>query len=362
MATPISGQRRSLLASNARIQAPWVKVTIGSYTFGVYSRTNRRAKDPKTGFYTAYNVQYPNYIQSLSITKINGQVNQYTLSISYPVRDTDDPNFFEKVFSSVSDTRKIVFSYGDSSMPTYCYKEEEAIITKVTQGFSLSSSVITYQVSATSSAALCYSGCYNFVFDATKRKPSDIIKMIFADSRYGLQGTFTGMNSSNINQLVDGSDKAIVIDPKYNISVLDYITYLVSCMVPASNTETGRSTDIYILTLHDETTYDRAYSDRLVLESGEVTGPYFKVTRVSYVKEHSDAYELDIGYNTSTIVTNFSIDNNENYSLYYDYQKELQPDSYTKRLNNKGQLEDVFAPTISSKNDRFETSKEDVTW
>ena len=115
----IPSERRSLLSSQARVQAPFIKVTIGSYTFGVFSRKfSRNIKSDnkdQQGFYTSWNIQYPNYVQRLQITKINGQVNQYTLSINYPVRHTDDPNFFEKVFSAVSKTRKIVFSYGDSS-------------------------------------------------------------------------------------------------------------------------------------------------------------------------------------------------------------------------------------------------------
>lgn len=105
-------------------------------------------------YYTKFNVQYPNYIQSLDITKINGQVNQYSLSISYPVTQIDDPNFFEKVFSSVSKTRKIVFSYGDMSMPTYIYRDEEAIITKIKTQFDLQGGAIKYVVEAVSSAAL----------------------------------------------------------------------------------------------------------------------------------------------------------------------------------------------------------------
>ena len=124
-------EKRSLLSSQARIQAPWVKVTIGDYSFGVFEASTKKIQKNHNEFYTNYNLKYPNYIQSLSIVKINGQVNQYTLSIIYPVKPGDDPNFFEKVFSSASSTRKIVFSYGDSSMPSYVYKDEEAIITKI---------------------------------------------------------------------------------------------------------------------------------------------------------------------------------------------------------------------------------------
>ena len=147
-------ERRSLLSSGARVQVPWIKVTIGNYTFGVYSRVGVEKKNDNDFYQSTYHVQYPNFVQSLDITKINGQVNQYTLALSYPVTQTDDPNFFEKVFSSVSKTRKIVFSYGDMSMPTYIYREEEAIITKIQTQFDLRSGVINYTVNAVSSAAL----------------------------------------------------------------------------------------------------------------------------------------------------------------------------------------------------------------
>jgi hypothetical protein len=119
---------------------------------------------------------YPNYIQSLDITKINGQVNRYTLNITYPITDKDDPNFFEKVFSSVSGTREIIFSYGDTAMPTYVYRNEKAIITNVSQTFDLQSSSIKYVVKAVSGAALGTTSCLTFVSDGTARKPSDIIK------------------------------------------------------------------------------------------------------------------------------------------------------------------------------------------
>jgi hypothetical protein len=152
-------ERLSLLSSSARIQAPWIKVSIGNYTFGVFSKTESKAKDDEGFYYTQASVQYPNFIQRLEITKINGQVNQYTLSLIYPVTQTSDPNFFEKVLSSVSKTRKIVFSYGDMSMPAYIYRNEEAIITKVKQNFNIKSGgEINYTISAVSSAALNSAG------------------------------------------------------------------------------------------------------------------------------------------------------------------------------------------------------------
>ena len=350
-------ERRSLLSSGARVQVPWIKVTIGNYTFGVYSRVGVEKKNDNDFYQSTYHVQYPNFVQSLDITKINGQVNQYTLSLSYPVTQTDDPNFFEKVFSSVSKTRKIVFSYGDMSMPTYIYREEEALITKIQTQFDLRSGVINYTVNAVSSAAL--NAGSNWTFQGGNFRPSERIKEIFNNSKYGLQKLFTGMNKSNIDYLIPSDDKQVSIEPKRNISALDYITYLVSCMIPGSfTTPQLAATDIYVLTMHDDTTFDDEYRDTLVEH-----GSYFKIERVSYKTNKSDAMQIDIGFgNTGTIVTAFSVSDDENYSLLYDYNDTLEVSPYVKRLDNNGNWIDVWSPGISSSNNYFTTRPSDITW
>lgn len=350
-------ERRSLLSPAARVQVPWVKVTIGSYTFGVYSKQKISKKDDESFYYTEFNIQYPNYIQSLDITKINGQVNQYTLSITYPVTSVDDPNFFEKVFSSVSKTRKIIFSYGDMSMPTYIYRDEEAIITKIRTNFNLQSGTIGYTIDAVSSAALNAGG--SWTFPGGMCKPSDRIKEIFYNNKYGLQLLFTGMNRGNVDSLIPADDKEVYVESKRNISAIDYITYLVSCMLPAGFTKPQHTaTDIYILTMHDDTTFDDEYRD-----SSVESGSYFKVERVSYKTNKSDAFQIDIGFgNTGTIVTAFSISDDENYSLLYDYADKLETDQYVRRLDNDGNWTTVWAPTITSKNNNFITKSSDITW
>lgn len=350
-------ERRSLLSSGARVQVPWIKVTIGNYTFGVYSRVGIEKKNDNDFYQSTYHVQYPNFVQSLDITKINGQVNQYTLSLSYPVTQTDDPNFFEKVFSSVSKTRKIIFSYGDMSMPTYIYREEEALITKIQTQFDLKSGVINYTVNAVSSAAL--NAGSNWVFQGGNFRPSERIKEIFNNAKYGLQKLFTGMNKSNIDYLIPSDDKQVSIEPKRNISALDYIIYLVSCMIPSSfTTPQHAATDMYVLTMHDDTTFDDEYRDTLVEH-----GSYFKIERVSYKTNKSDAMQIDIGFgNTGTIVTAFSVSDDENYSLLYDYNDTLEVSPYVKRLDNNGNWIDVWSPGISSSNNYFTTRPSDITW
>ena len=358
MAFDTTSGKYYLLSSQARVQVPYIKVTIGKYVFGVFSKESKNENNLKQ-----FEIEYPNYIQSLNVTKINGKVNQYTLAIKYPVTQFDDPNFFEKVFSSVSNTRKIVFSYGDTSMPNFLYREEEAMITKISQTFDIVNSIISYTVSAISSSTLAQSGSYTFINNKPV-KPSDEIKRLFKDTRFGLRDLFTGMTEKNLDKFIAGDDAFVTISSKTNISVLDYITYLVGCMIPASgNINTNISKDIYILTIHDDTVYDKLFQNHDMLDGEEITGPYFKVTKTSYAQARTDAYTIDIGYNTSTIVTSFSLENQENYSLYYDYQQKLSNNNkYTRRINDQGLWEDVFAPATTSNNTTYKTRPEDIQW
>jgi hypothetical protein len=341
----------ALLGNTSRVETPYIKVIIGDYTFGVYQKTKGRLKDEK-GFYEAAKIVYPNYIKSLNITKINGEVNQYTLSIVYPITPEDDPNFFEKVFSSVSNTRKIVFSYGDMALPTFIYKNEEALITEVKTSFNIQNSIISYTVSAVSSAALLKSGCYTFITPGYV-KPSDEIKKLLANKDYGLRDIFYGMNNTSLvasKGLIAGDDKKVKIESKTNISVLDYLAYLVSCMVPASSDASSlQQQDIYILTIVDDTT-------------GEFGGPYFKVTKTTSDIEQSTAYDIDIGYPTANIVTSFNIDNNENYSIFYEWQKQLNDKNYVYRISADGNETLEYAPIVSSRNSLYKTNVSDKTW
>lgn len=349
--------RRSLLSSQARVQVPWVNVTLGKYTFGVRNKRHASMQKNADGFYVkGVNTKYfPDFITGMSVKKINGRVNTYTLNISYPVTQFDDPNFFEKVLSSISKTRQIAFSYGDATQPNYVYKDQTAIITKVTSSFNLQGSSIQYTITAVSNGILAESGSYTF--EKRKGKPSQIIKQMFLNTTYGLQALFTGMGPDNLDLLIAGDDAEVEIHAKANVSALQYITYLASCMLPAGSTKVDISKDIYILTVHDQSVYDTLYNDNQAHG-----GPYFKITKTGYGQEHSDAYVVDVGYNTSTIVTNFQVDKNENYSIFYDYQAQLTQEKYVKKLNQKGQWEQVYMPPSTSFNQHYETRAEDISW
>lgn len=344
---------RKLLSSQARIQVPWVKVTIGDYTFGVFDEQTKSWGQDKAGFYQPFNIQFPQYIQQLEVQKINGQVNRYTLNIKYPITQHDDPNFFEKVFSSVSRTRKIIFTYGDAENPAYVYKDEEAIITKISQTFNLQSSSIDYTVSAVSSAALQTDGTITVFGTGKKVRPSEEIKKLFKSNK-SLQNTFTGMSVSDLDTLIESGDMMVEVETKRNISAIDYINYLAGCMIPEGS-QAGLSKEIYIMTIYDDsiTSADSTMSKK---------GPYFKVSKVSTVMDRDDAYEIDIGINTSTIVRSFTIENNENYSIYYDYQEKAHPEDYVRRINNDGLWEDVYAPTKMMRQNSYNIEATDKVW
>lgn len=340
-----------LLSNNNLVETPFIKVVIGDYTFGVYDSVSDVGFDVN-GVYKLNRVKYPNYIKSLSITKINGQVNKYTLKLEYTVTEVDDPNFFEKVFSSVSATRKIVFSYGDFSTPTYTYKDEEAIIIDVKSDFEIASSKISYTVSAVSSGALLDVGSYTFM--GRYDQPSNVIKELLYDAEndgYGLLNVFPGMrNEEIVNQLglIPSNDIVQHIETKTNISVLSYLTYLITLMTSTNGSNLIKP-NVYNMIIMDDT-------------SGVLGGTYFKIVQCDSTVEQSDAYELDIGFPSRNAVLEYHIDNNESYSIFYDYQTQLNSEEYVTRIDERGNIVEEYAPVLSSGTSEYTTHETQRTW
>ena len=340
----------SLISNTSRVEAPFIRVKIGGYTFGVYEE--RETTIGNNGMYKNVSAKYPNFVQSLEIKKINGTVNQYTLGISYPVAYNDDPNFFEKLFSSISQTRLISIDYGDFSLPEYIYKEEEAIITDVSTSFNMQNTVINYTIKATSTASLTLSGCYTLGNVVTK--PSDEIKRVLYDPEYHLVDVFVGMKDRSLVEqsgLIASDDKIVHIPTCTNISVLDYIALLVSYMTPAGSPGTSAiKSNVYSLTTMEDT-------------SGVYGGPYFMVQKIQSSTNTLNklcTYEIDIGYQTANIVTSFSLKNSSNWSIYYNYNNSLGNSDYIKRINSNGELDYEFSPLITGT--RFDLNESDKSW
>lgn len=341
----------SLLTSTSRVEAPFIKVKIGDYTFGVYEERGHGTNS--SGFYRNISTKYPNYIQSLDVKKINGTLNQYTINIKYPVTANSDPNFFEKLFSRISNTRLISIDYGDFMVPDYIYREEEAIVTDIKTQFDIKSSVIDYTISATSTATLSLSGCYNF--GGIDAKPSDEIKRILRqNTNYHLLDVFTGMKDEKLVEqegFIAGDDKVVHIPTCTNISALNYISILVSYMSSTgTSSESTIKPSVYSLTTYEDT-------------SGVYGGPYFKVQKIQTsenVLTSLCTYEIDIGFPTANIVTNFTLKNNDNWSVLFDYNESLDNSDYVKRINSKGEIEYEYSPLITGS--KYDVTEADKSW
>lgn len=341
-----------LLGTTSRVAVPFVKVTIGNFVFGSYDKTSSGPHFDEHGVYTLNKIKFPNYIQSLQIQKINGTVNKYTLVLHYAITEQDDPNFFEKVFSSVSETRKIEFTYGDATVPSYVFRNEEAIILDVKKRFNIPSSVIQYTVKAVSKGLLS-NAAGGLRFDATYDKPSNVIKqLLYSRTELGLLEVFPGMrNRAVVEQegLILSDDVKVKIEPKLNISALDYLLYLVSIMRETTSTNTNIKQTFYNLVVNDDT-------------SGKFDGVYFKIIKTDSNKDISTAYDIDIGIMSKDIITSFEIENDDTYSILYKYNSEINGAQYVQRINDRGEIEEVFAPVISSGTAEGVTTEADKDW
>jgi len=341
----------NLISQSTYVSTPFISVMIGNYKFGIIEKSTGITVEGNN-VYKDTRVTYPNYLKSLEITKINGQVNKYTLKLEYTVTDRSDPNFFEKVFSSVSDSRKIVFSYGDYSAPTYMYKDEEAIILNIKSDFDIASSKIIYTVNAVSTGILSNVGTYSF--DGMEDKPSNIIRDLLwgeSSAAYGLLEIFPGMRDRKRVEdlgLLPNNDVVKHIEAKTNITIFNYLSYLID-MMASSNTDEFSKDNLYVLVVCDDT-------------SGILDGTYFKINQCDRRVEHSEAYELDIGFPSQNAVIDFHIDNDESYAIYYKYQQQLNDEQYVQRISPSGEIIEDYAPIISSGTPEHETHESQKSW
>lgn len=343
----------NILSNTTRVETPFIIVDIAGYTFGGYSKAVKEDITNKNLF-RSIGIQYPNYMQSLTVDKVNGTVNTYTIVMKYPITQFDDPNLIEKVLSKVSSTRTLKISYGDLSAPNYIYKNEVCLITKVTSNIDVNSSVITYNISCVSQALTLTAG--TLTEEKRIAKPSDIIKEILYNNKGGILDIFHGMRDKDLVEskgLIASDDQIVSIEAKKHISVLEYIKYLISCMRSINDTSKSvQKTGAYTLVIQDDT-------------KGIFTGPYFKIVKVTDSVQNInslDTYEIDIGYLTQNVVTSFTIDDNETYSILYNYSKNIKQSEYVYRIDDDGNIEYLFSPAISNSQQLMRTTESDKTW
>lgn len=291
-------------------------------------------------------------MNSLVVNKVNGEVNTYQLKMTYQIKQGDDPNLIDNILSSISDTRTMKISYGDWCSPGNIYKEEEVLITNVKSNIEFASSRISYDIAAVSKALNLMSQCFNW--PGAYDKPSNILLSMINNPSYGIQKNFTGMQNKQkalAKQLIATDDKAVKIEAKNNTSVYDYLNYLVSCMVP-SDTSGTTGNSYYALSVVDD-------------NKNEMGGSYFKVSRIGdsdSAYDGKDSYELDIGYPGNNFITNFTINDNETWSILFDSSNTSQKNDFTYTYNNLGELVKSDSPSITRSRDLLQTTAADKAW
>lgn len=335
----------SLLSYPSLVETPFVIVTIGNYTFGTYTKEKINSQTVR--------VDYPNYITSLDIVKVNGSVNTYTIGLTYQIEAGNNPNLLDEIFSSVG-YGKIKLTYGDWSSPTFIYKEEEALITKITSNVDFSSGRILYTISCTSTAVSLAGMSCNFA--AGTYKPSDLIYKLLYSNNYGLTDVFYGMaNESQVRlrNLIATDDRQVQLEAKTGISPISYINYLVTCMCSqTSDSKSALRDSSYYMTIVDD-----AYSD--------LGGPYFTVKKVSANTQtlySYDTYEVDIGYPGDNLVSNFQILTDNSWALVYKYSEQINKQNYVYSLDDDGKLLTEYSPNITTSSKYFTTTEPQRAW
>lgn len=343
----------NLLSTTNRVETPFIIAEFGGVSFGVFDMNSKNVIGSNNTPFSAIAVTYPNFMHSLSVTKINGAINTYSLRMVYQIREHDDPNLLDKIFSRAQSDRTIYLSYGDLSAPSYIYKREKAIITDVKSHVDFAGSKITYTVSCTSSAILGNSSSFNF--PRRNAKPSTVIQEILYNNIYGLLDVFSGMRDKlkvAENSLIATDDKPVVIQAKQNITPIDYLQYLVQCMIPNNqNSNSVISNSMYRICVVDDIT-------------DTLGGAYFKVVKVSQNirKDSLNVYTIDVGYPDNNLVFNFSIDNNQLFSILYNYSESAEQPQYIQRIDNEGNLVSEYSPSFSNSKELLRTTSADKTW
>ena len=334
----------SLVSTLNHVETPFIIVKIGNYTFG---HCDKSYKDTMTN---TFKITYPNYMDSLTVTKVNGAINTYVVNMTYAITQHDDPNLLDKVFSSVSNTRKIVLTYGDWNAPGFIYKNEEAVITKVTTKVNMQSSSITYVINCTSTSIALRSGSFNF--PAKVDKPSSVLIGLLNNESYGLKTIFKGMNNiKDYGQFIATDDKAVQLEARASISVIDYIGYLVGCMVNKNDTSDKLKKYCYFWAVYDD--IDNTYG-----------GTYFKVKHVEANKpiKSYNTYEVDVGYPTPECVIDFSVNNDDSWTLLYNYADKMHLPKYAYSIDDEGNIVTEDSEMVTTSSNYLKTTEAQRNW
>ena len=282
------------------VEAPFIELTVGDYTFGTYS-------DSK-----AYD-RYPNDIDSMSIVKTNGSMNEYTINLVHQISPSSNPNFIDELLSK-NGYDKISIRYGDANS-NVIFNDTNALLIGVNAGFDFVNCNINYTIRATSSAIAIAS--HKRTFSSVEDKPSNIIRnLLYNDANEDLLTAFPAMRDKNFvekNNLIPSNDTVVAVEEFKNINAVSYLKNLVAMM---KNVTSDIINSNYILTI----------------ENG-----YFNINEISpnYIYD-SSLYEVDINFPDDNQVFNFNVNTNYTWPIAYEYGEGVS--NYNYEITNKGDI------------------------
>ncbi|MBQ6631707.1 MAG: CHAP domain-containing protein [Romboutsia sp.] len=281
------------------VEAPFVELTIGGYTFGTF-QSDRYDR-------------YPNYINSMNVVRTNGSMNEYTINLIHQIRPGSNPNFIDELLSK-NGYEKITIKYGDANS-NIMFTDSNALLIGVSVSFDFVNSNASYTIKATSSSISIAS--HKRTFASITDKPSNVIRnLLYNDSNEDLLTAFPAMRDKNFvekNNLIPNNDLSVPIEEFKNINAVSYLKSLVSVMKSNTN-DIVNST--YMMTLEDG---------------------YFRINELSntYVYDAS-LYEVDVNFPDANQVFSFSVDTNYSWPISYNYSGGVS--NYNYDISNQGNI------------------------
>ena len=277
------------------VEAPFVEITIGGYTFGLKSAGENA----------------PNYIDGLNVVRTNGSMNEYRINLIHQVSPGRNPNFIDELLAKNS-YEKIQIKYGDANS-NVIFVDSSALLIGADVNFDFTNYTISYTIKATSS--VISTAIHRQSFPATTDKPSNIISELLNNSTTGLADVFTDMKDKNFidsHNLIPRNDAVVEIEEVENINSLNYLKLLVSSM-----NSTTSNTSTYYLVLYDT---------------------YFQIYELDSANVGYDAllYEVTLNYPDDSQVFSFSCDTDFAWTLAQDFNGNLT--DYNYGIDNIGNL------------------------
>lgn len=308
------------------VEAPVIELSFNGITIGGYGNSGDK---------------YPNYITAMTVKKINGRINTYTINLTYQIRAGEDPNYIDKLLSNTGYLNPLKIKYGDSNSPGLMFKEESAVITDVKSQDSVSSSQVNYTISAISS--ITSADKIYYTFSEKKDKPSNLINDLLYNSgeiSTQLQAAFPIMTNKsfvNSNNLIPNNDAEVIVGGMTDVSPITYLSHVVSCMLNVAN----------------NTSYFLSFNDNK-------DGAYFQISEIAPIMDNNVLYEVDVGYPGDNFVTNFQLCDNIYWPLVYEYNGSIPKWDYT--INNNGSISKTKTNSLYSDNKFLANSVINSNW